>query len=60
MQYENLDNLEKEILTALIDDFSDLVMESITTRKFYVDDLKDIVSTASELLDIEICNIRNE
>ena len=60
MQYENLDNLEKEILTALIDDFSDLVMEAVTTRKFYVDDLKDIVSTASELLDIEICNIRNE
>lgn len=60
MQYENLDNLEKEILTALIDDFSDLVMEAVTTRKFYIDDLKDIVSTASELLDIEICNIRNE
>lgn len=51
---------EKEMINSVIDDFSDLVMESYYNKKLYINDLKNIIVLAAEVLDIEICDVKND
>lgn len=51
---------EKEMINSIIDDFTDLVMESYYNKKIYINDLKNIIVLAAEVLDIEICDAKND
>lgn len=48
----NKDN--KEILSSLVDDFSEFVKDATYSKKLSVNELKDIIIIACDMLKIEI------